>query len=63
MPDLKITGLTENTTPLTTDILPMVADPAGVPLTQKLTINNLHKVIMTLALGKVIATHQGYNLN
>jgi len=41
MADAKITALTENTTPLTTDILPMVDDPAGTPLTQKITISNL----------------------
>ena len=41
MADIKITGLGENTTPLSTDILPMVDDPAGTPLTQKITIANL----------------------
>lgn len=41
MADAKITQLTENTTPLTTDILPMVDDPAGIPLTQKMTLATL----------------------
>lgn len=41
MADSKITALTANTTPLTTDILPMVDDPAGTPATQKITIANL----------------------
>ena len=41
MADVKITALTENTTPISTDILPMVDDPAGTPLTQKVTIANL----------------------
>ena len=41
MADAKITALTENTTPVSTDIVPMVDDPAGTPLTQKVTIANL----------------------
>lgn len=41
MADTKITGLTENTTPITTDILPMVDDPAGTAVTQKVSIANL----------------------
>src|SRR3990170_2924205 len=40
----KITAYTENTTPVSTDILPMVDDPAGTPLTQKVTIANLLSV-------------------
>ena len=41
MADAKITQLSANTTPLTTDIVPMVDDPAGTPATQKITIGNL----------------------
>ena len=41
MADSKITALSENTTPLSTDILPMVDDPAGTPVTQKVTLANL----------------------
>src|SRR3990167_582426 len=41
MADVKITALTENTTPVSTDIVPMVDDPAGITLTQKVTIANL----------------------
>lgn len=41
MADQKITALTENTTPITSDILPMVDDPAGTPITKKVTIANL----------------------
>lgn len=44
MPDAKITALTENTTPISTDIVPMVDDPAGTPVTQKVTIANLLNV-------------------
>lgn len=41
MADAKITELTENTTPITTDILPVVDDPAGTPLTVKVQLGNL----------------------
>ena len=41
MADTKITALTENTTPLGTDIIPMVDDPGGTPATQKITLVNL----------------------
>ena len=41
MADAKITQLSANTTPLTTDIVPMVDDPACTPATQKITIGNL----------------------
>ena len=45
MADLKITQLTENTSPQTSDILPMVDDPGGTPVTKKITIENLNKVL------------------
>lgn len=48
MADQKITALTANTTPATTDLLPMVDDPSGTPATQKITISNLLKVIDAL---------------
>lgn len=41
MADQKVTQLTENTSPIITDIVPMVDDPAGIPATQKVTIQNL----------------------
>ena len=41
MSDLKITQLTENTTPALTDLSVLVDDPAGTPLTQKITLTNL----------------------
>lgn len=41
MADLKITALTENTTPVGTDLLPIVDDPSGTALTQKVTVDNL----------------------
>lgn len=41
MADAKITALTGNTTPELTDILPMVDDPAGTPVTKKITVSDL----------------------
>ena len=41
MSDLKITELTENTTPIGTDLLAIVDDPAGTPATQKVTLASL----------------------
>lgn len=43
MADTKITGLTENTTPVSTDLVPVVDDPGGTPETQKSTIANFTK--------------------
>lgn len=37
----KLTALTENTAPISTDLVYMVDDPAGSPLGQKVTIGNL----------------------
>lgn len=45
MADNEITNLTANTAPAITDIIPMVDDPTGVPVTQKITLSNLLKVI------------------
>lgn len=61
MADAKITALTANTTPVSTDLTVMVDDPSGTPLTQKITFDNLHKLIISLGLGKIIATSQGFN--
>ncbi len=47
MANLKITALTENTAPLNTDIVPMVDDPSGTPLTQKITLLNLLRGLYT----------------
>ena len=43
MADQKITALTENTTPIGTDLLPMVDDPSGTPATQEVTIETMMK--------------------
>lgn len=41
MADTKITGLPALTAPIVTDILPIVDDPAGTPITSKVTVANL----------------------
>lgn len=48
MADSTIHDLTENTTPALTDLLVVDTDPAGTPVTQKLTIENLLNIIATL---------------
>ena len=42
MANLKITQLTELTTPSLDDILPIVDDPTGTPITKKVKLGNLH---------------------
>src|SRR3990167_9144142 len=42
MADQKITQFTENTAPISTDILPMVDDPGGSPANNKVTVANLN---------------------
>ena len=41
MVDQKITELDELTTPVSTDLLPIVEDPGGTPKTEKITLENL----------------------
>lgn len=38
--DLKITGLTADTTPTSDDLIPTVTDPAGTPANRKVTLSN-----------------------
>lgn len=56
MADKKITELTANTTPITTDLAVMVDDPAGTPATQKITLLNL--LPFYGALADYVATSQ-----
>lgn len=63
MADTKITALTENTDPISTDILPMVDDPSGTPVTKKITIENLSKAASFFNYGKTFATIKGKLLN
>lgn len=44
----KITQLTENTTPIGTDMIEMVDDPAGTPLNQKATFANATKALSAM---------------
>jgi hypothetical protein len=41
MADTKITALTKLTSAASTDILPIVDDPGGTPVTKKITVSNL----------------------
>lgn len=45
MPDTKTTALTENTTPVSTDIIYMVDDPGGSALSQKMTLATMRAFI------------------
>lgn len=49
MADTKVTGLTENTTPVATDIMYMVDDPGSTPLRQKITLATLTTLINDVA--------------
>jgi len=40
MPDLKITGLTADTSPTSDDLIPTIHDPAGTPANRKVTLAN-----------------------
>lgn len=44
MADTKITGLTEDTSPSSSDIVPTVKDPGGTPLNRKVTLANLLRI-------------------
>src|SRR5688572_27709134 len=51
MPDLKITQLTEETSPVGADLAVIVDDVAGTPTTKKVTLTNLATLMGTLAPG------------
>lgn len=53
MADTKLTGLTENTTPVSTDIMYIVDDPGSSPLSQKITLANLKTLINDLATAAI----------
>ena len=45
MADKKTTALTATTTPVSTDIVAIVVDPSGTPLSRKVTLNNFGTAI------------------
>jgi hypothetical protein len=45
--DAKVTALTENTTPVNTDMVPIIDDPAGTPSTQKIKLETLGRGMYT----------------
>lgn len=51
MADTKVTALTENTTPVGTDLVYIVDDPGGTPASQKITVANLAKGMFSDAEG------------
>lgn len=56
MADNKISALTANTTPATSDLLPLVDDPGGIPATQKITLEDLLKIVNSLTANTTPAT-------
>lgn len=60
MADSKITALTENTAPLTTDLLVLVDDPTGTEVTQKITAGNFLKVVNELTADTAPAQYADY---
>lgn len=48
MADTKITGLTELTTPALADVIAIVDDPTGTPVTKKMTLANLQSLMAQL---------------
>ena len=51
MADTKITDLTEESSPVLTDIMVVVDDPSGTPTTKKLTLTNLQTLMTQLGSG------------
>ena len=56
MANAKITALNANTAPIKTDILAIVDDPGGTPVTEKITLADLLKVINGLTAETAPAT-------
>ena len=59
MADTTITALAVNSTPLVTDIVPMVDDPGGTPVTQKITFANVLSLVYPIGsvFTAVVATN------
>lgn len=59
MADAKLTALTANTAPVSADILYIVDDPGGTPLSQKITWGNLLGANLTAIYGLTSAADKG----
>lgn len=59
MADQKITALTALTTPATVDLLAIVDDPGGTPVTKKITLADLFKLVMTNVVVQVKTDSSG----
>lgn len=57
MADTKITGLTADTSPSSSDIVPTVKDPGGTPLNRKVTLVNLVKGALGMSAKGDLATY------
>ena len=57
MADTKITALTEDTAPLTTDLVMTVDDPGGSPVNKKVTIANLLRTKADAIIAVTQASH------
>lgn len=55
MADTKTTGLTENTAPVTTDLMYMVDDPGGSALSQKMTLATMRAFVKATGGRELIA--------
>lgn len=57
MADSKLTGLTANTTPALPDLLYLVDDPGGTPLSQKIALGDLYNgIALTVTKSAIAAT-------
>ena len=59
MADSKITALTALTTPATEDLLAIVDDPSGTPITKKVTIANLLTLFLSNVVVQVLTSASG----
>lgn len=59
MADQKITALTALTTPTTDDLLAIVDDPSGTPITKKITLANLLTLFVSNVVVQVLSSASG----
>jgi len=61
MADSKITALTEKTTPVTTDLVVIVDDPSGTPVTKKVQMANMPvSTPQNNAIAAALISHGGF---